>query len=47
MARAAHYWQVEPDSTLLAALCPETDFDRQELAEWLNDLLHQIHRQVD
>lgn len=30
----------------IAALCPDTDFDRHESALWLNNLLHRIHREV-
>lgn len=32
-----------PTSELAAALRPESDFDRNELALWLPDVFHRIH----
>lgn len=46
MARADRHCEVAPDSEILASLLPETDIDRQELALWLEDLLHRIHTEV-
>lgn len=32
------------DDEMASALRPESDLDRRELALWLNDLLHRLHR---
>lgn len=46
MARADCYWGVVPDTEMAAALYTATDFDRHELASWLNESLHRIHKEV-
>ncbi|KAF5324380.1 hypothetical protein D9619_011161 [Psilocybe cf. subviscida] len=46
MARGDHDFRMPPDSEMLAALHPETDYDRHELGPWLSNLLHLIHRKV-
>ncbi|KAF5324142.1 hypothetical protein D9619_011137 [Psilocybe cf. subviscida] len=38
--------QLLPDGENAAALCPETDFDRQESASWLESLLHRVHNYI-
>lgn len=35
-----------PDDWIGDALRSETDFDDREIAPWLNDLLHRLHREV-
>lgn len=44
MARAEHF--DVPDEEMVAALCPASDFDRQESAQWLTTLLHRLHKEV-
>ena len=44
MARANRHYAL--DSEMAAALRPETDYDRHELSQWLNDLLCRMHREV-
>jgi hypothetical protein len=36
----------EPLGKTAIALRPETEFDTQETASWLNDILHRIHGAV-
>ncbi|KAF5324306.1 hypothetical protein D9619_011196 [Psilocybe cf. subviscida] len=45
MDRADHSHDA-PDEEMDAALCPETDFDHDELALWLNDFLHRVNKQI-
>lgn len=44
MAWAFHCYAL--NSEMAAALHPDTDDDRHELALWLDDLLHHMHREV-
>lgn len=44
MARAQNL--IEPSDKMMAALCPECDFDRREITCWLSGLLHLIHKEV-
>lgn len=37
---------IEPSGDLEIALRPETNLDAREIAVWLNNLLHDIHRKV-
>ncbi|KAF5319711.1 hypothetical protein D9619_008600 [Psilocybe cf. subviscida] len=44
MARADYYYEL--DHKMATALCPETDFDRHEIALWLNHLLHHLYKEA-